>query len=688
MRHFLFAILCMGALQLPSLDAHACGGCFSPPSPQVDQTVRQDAERVLFVRDPVTKQSTVWVEVRYTGLAKDFGWVLPVPKLPKVGVGSVTVFDAFDQTMQARIAVSYGATENCRNESIGCASFDYPDYGQWGYADASAAYDATSDSDSDGGNAHVEILSSGQTGPYNYVVVKGSDATVLFKWLNDNGYAMPDKAKPILQTHVDKGDLFVAVKLQNGQGVQAIRPIALTMDDAEPCVPLRLTSIAAVDDMSVIVTVAGPGRAIVKNHLDVTVNPLRLALANSYSYGSYGVPSNYQQVVAAAIDEASGHAFVTEYAQPGASAVLQSPYQYFTWQALAEAKTLYALAQLLAQGVLPVNVEVADALEPKLQLAAQFPGVTPLQSLANLRACAQFWGGGMGGFGSCNLQNLSWTQDQLQAIAIDGVALADDVTSTLVAPIADVQKQLTASTTVTRLVMRVSPTEMDRDPVFAFNASLPNVDPQFQVTLNDVCVDGWYSGTRGERLTIASLGSWVIDPNQGVDPRFKTLPAAWKVQVLDETGGAKDIDPPQAPVVAAAILGAKPGTPSLPADLVLNAPKPWTVPASDPTVTKVGVWHKPQYCIPKAGWKDGELPGPDVEPADAGVTDSNGTIPGVDAAGGWNDAGPLQDTAGAPTDTSSTKSGCTAGHAANSAWLALAFAVGFILRRRVNPRGN
>ena len=158
--------------------------------------------------------------------------------------------------------------------------------------------------------------------------------------------------------------------------------------------------------------------------------------------------------------------------------------------------------------------------------------------------------------------------------------------------------------------------------------------------------------------------------------------------IYTNPGSALVADPPQAPVVAAAILGAKPGTPSLPADLVLNAPKPWTVPASDPTVTKVGVWHKPQYCIPKAGWKDGELPGPDVEPADAGVTDSNGTIPGVDAAGGWNDAGPLQDTAGAPTDTSSTKSGCTAGHAANSAWLALAFAVGFILRRRVNPRGN
>ena len=50
---------------------------------------------------------------------------------------------------------------------------------------------------------------------------------MLYTWLNDNGYATPAKAKPLLQSHIDKGDVFVAVKLQNGQGVQAIRPTTL-----------------------------------------------------------------------------------------------------------------------------------------------------------------------------------------------------------------------------------------------------------------------------------------------------------------------------------------------------------------------------------------------------------------------------------------------------------------------------
>ena len=62
MRHVFFRPLALALTVLatvPAVEALACGGCFSPPTPTIDQTVRQDAERVLFVRDPVTKVSTV-----------------------------------------------------------------------------------------------------------------------------------------------------------------------------------------------------------------------------------------------------------------------------------------------------------------------------------------------------------------------------------------------------------------------------------------------------------------------------------------------------------------------------------------------------------------------------------------------------------------------------------------------------
>ncbi|MBI5609890.1 MAG: DUF2330 domain-containing protein, partial [Deltaproteobacteria bacterium] len=113
-------------LALFSPDAWACGACFGPPAPPVPgdptfkPTVVQDAERVLFVRDEATKTSHVWVEVRYTGDAKDFGWVLPVPKLPKISVGTVLLFDRLDAEMHARYFLLDKGNENCSNPSIGC----------------------------------------------------------------------------------------------------------------------------------------------------------------------------------------------------------------------------------------------------------------------------------------------------------------------------------------------------------------------------------------------------------------------------------------------------------------------------------------------------------------------------------------------------------------------------------------
>ncbi|MCO4761294.1 MAG: hypothetical protein KC502_07310 [Myxococcales bacterium] len=44
------------------------------------------------------------------------------------------------------------------------------------------------------------------------------------------------------------------MKLQSGARVNQIKPIVFEMDGAEPRVPLRLISIAATDNMSVVVT--------------------------------------------------------------------------------------------------------------------------------------------------------------------------------------------------------------------------------------------------------------------------------------------------------------------------------------------------------------------------------------------------------------------------------------------------
>ena len=377
---------------LQPVPAHACGACVSavpppPPGQQNNQYVAQDAERVLFLRNETIQQTTVWVEVRYSGAASDFGWVLPLPKQPKVGVGSRLLFDRLDKATAPVFETTYAGTENCHNPQDGCVQFPRS------FADAAMSSEIQSpgpdESDAAGGatNADVTVLDAGATGPYDYVVLVATTVDPLHKWLNDHGYKTPDKAKPILQSHIAKGDVFVAIKLSNGAGIDQIRPIVLAMDNAEPCVPLRLTSIAAAEEMTVVVTVAGKGRAIPKNALHVQVNPMRL--------NWYAGASNDAQVVSAALDEAAGNGFVTEFSNPPQGIIdpLFSPNGIIDPLFLPQTQTgLGLVTTLKTLGVWAestpggAETELADDIEA-LTLFGKLHGLTAGQAFAVLAYC-------------------------------------------------------------------------------------------------------------------------------------------------------------------------------------------------------------------------------------------------------------------------------------------------------------
>ncbi len=583
-----FAALLTTALTLHPTAALACGGCFSPPGQQTTQLVLQNAERVLFHQDPKTHRTTVWVEVRFSGLAEDFGWVLPLPKKPKVSVGSSWVFDQLDQRHAPRFSTQLEANdENCRSWQQFC----FGDSAQDAAKSASgggfnAAPNAGSRADSDGASGEaVQVLEKDQAGPYDYEILASKDAKALLDWLNKNGYATPAAALPIIDSHLAKGDLFVAVKLQNNAGVNEIKPIVLEMDDSDACVPLRLTSIAATEDMSVVVTMAGQGRGVPKNHQHVEVNPLKL---NWFQGGN-----NYGQVLSAAIDEAAGRAFATEYAGPGKDTALVSEGQRMNALPISLATSAAELGAALLKSNLILNQDSVAILEKHTGLA-KLAGQEPLSYFSQLTSC---------GYANQRPGSSSWCAKQLQApstLPIDGPKLADALDKEFIAPIHAISDALITSQRVTRLVMRISPEEMDRDPIFAFNQDLPDVSNQYVAQFRRVCSTGWYPYDK-TRLSIDGIGSWVIDGtvpndfnasgeigNNAVDPRFKQAPMALRVELLDETGPATPIPSAQIELVDQAIAGATVGKPALPATLVL-APveQRWPLPANDGSVRHV-----------------------------------------------------------------------------------------------------
>ena len=678
--------LAFGSVALPFLlaagQAWACGGCFSPPSSDTKQTVVQNAERVLFLRDDKTKLATVWIEVLYAGLAQDFGWVLPLPKVPTVSTGPRAVFDALDQRLGFRVAVRQLPSENCRDPYQGCAPATAKD--------ASSAMDAST-SDVQGGAEWsdynnpkvdgVDVLAQGTTGPYEYAVIKGAEAAKLYEWLTKAGYATPEKAKPILQIHATKGDVFLAVKLQNGQGVQAIRPIVLEMTDAEPCVPLRLTAIAAQDDMTVTVNLVGSGRAVVKNYFDVVVNPLRLLLLDAKNPvpclpdatpgSACHVPSNYAQVLAAAIDEAAGHAFVTEASLLGSGLGKLSPLLDLDLTGLKSAKTLLDVANYLAVAPLPLDDDVVAAIAGPIGQTGLFMGQTAADTLGSLKACGLYWKK-PNAVDACTSGKVTLSKAQAANTTVSGDIMAASLQSGIIDPLFKVGKAIAAAARTTRLVLRISPDEMDRDPVFAFSASLPEVKPTRNVQKNTVCTQGWSNGDQRTRLSIDNLGSWLLGNTAIIDPLFGKTPAAWIVNVQDEAGEPLTVAAGDIAKVDMAIAGGLPGTPSLPKDLVLAPATVWTPPNSDAILTKVGPWIQPGNCTPKPGWANGQLP-PEGQVVNPPLSDAGSTGTVGDAVGS-----PSGEKA-APATTS-----CRAGRTSSwaSAWLMLALAAGLVARRR------
>ncbi|MCB9738948.1 MAG: DUF2330 domain-containing protein [Deltaproteobacteria bacterium] len=687
--------------------AWACGGCFSPvlppPPGQVGsgQAVLQSAERVVFMRDEASKTSRVWVEVRYTGAAQDFGWVLPLPKQPTVTVGTTVGLDMLDGATAARYLTKPMGNENCRDPSDGC-----DDDFQWGGVTDAAGGGPNSGADagsSDGGTAGgVTILDQGQAGPYDYSVIKGSDASKLQEWLDTRGYKTPTSATPIIQSHADKGDVFVAIKLQNGKGIEQIRPVVLEMHDAEPCVPLRLTSIAATDDLNVVVTLAGTGRAIPKNMMHVELNLARI----NWLSGA----NNYEQVVAAAIDEAAGRAFLTESAQKGSDAAKGLPSDALLdtkWA--AEATNAYDLAiglynadpggsktPWLHPDAAKIFVEKAGIVEPIFKTFGLKDGPA---ALAQLWACGSIWSGNTFspiGNDTCIpagesffSPSATWEAKDAKLVPADGKAFAAGLQKEIVAPLRELREQFAAAPVATRLVMKIGPTEMDRDPVFGFNAELPMVERDRTAKTWQVCDDGWLPASH-TRVEIPGVGSYLFPIGTSTsanDSRWGDSPFAQRIDVLDESGKPIPVPVAQVELVDTAIAGALPGTPSPATKLALNTPNFWKPPASDEKVTKLGVWKKPGWCDKaRAGWVDGKLPpsgGGDTDASnggdtDAGSTANDGTGTGLDGSSG-----------GGGTDTTPRKSegGCTAAPTGSSngalAWLVLLAAGLLLLRRRL-----
>jgi MYXO-CTERM domain-containing protein len=459
-------------------EAQACGGLFCDggnPMP-----VDQAGEEVIFVEDGDTRETHI--RILYQGEAENFAWVIPMTSdtTPEFSVGSDAFFTRLGLDSAPSFPVSnVGGEEQCNG---------------WGGTEG-GGYDggfAGSEGD-EGGGPNIEA--EGTVGSFEFAVLSGGTVESVVQWLDDNGYQQDPEAEPILGAYIDAGAKLAAVKLSADASADAIHPIVVRYQGPNFCVPIELTRIAAQDDMGIRLYGLDSRRLAPLNYDHVVPNYLRLDVED------YGF-NNYEELVTMAVDEAGGHAFITEYS--GSSAVVN---QWGLWESswntevFAEIEPAQVTNELQSQGffnqpmlvsIMRQYLPVPDGLEEN-----------------------DFW------------NNLDYYADQIDLDAWDGPAFAAALETLIVAPGKNAVDILQTRPLLTRMYTTISPQEMTEDPLFFFREGLDEVPMVHPFARESDC---------DERGKWTAEGHEFCETTYDDYPTIADLPWAARIERIPATG--------------------------------------------------------------------------------------------------------------------------------------------------------
>jgi len=476
-------------------EADACGGTFCDGGgPQV-MPVDQRGENILFVREGDTIEAHI--QIQYEGDAASFAWLVPMTAVPEVEVGSEPLFRAMLAATVPTFTIDQRTDGRCgpRGGSGGCVQ-----------ARADQLEGATNDDSAGGGLFEPDVVVKGTAGAFEYAVLDGGTTDGIIQWLADNGYAGDDEAAPILEEYLADDFVFVAFKLRGGAGIDEIHPVVLRYQGTEPCVPIRLTRIAATEDMGIRTFFLGEHRTVPTNYRHVLINPIQIDWT--------GLAANYEDVVTLAVDgdEASGHAFVTEYA--GDSTIVDTSAVEFgglDGSRFVDMRANDVVAELERQGLIACEIGVSCILLHPLvgSLLEQFfptpSGSSPEQWWANLGADPV-------------LDTNEWESEVFAALFEERIAAPADHAGDL----------LRARPHLTRMFTTMSPAEMTEDPMFHENRELGPVSNQFSATIVSDC--------DGPTHVELEDGRIIRYDENGRAPVFDGMPYALSVEEVPAVG--------------------------------------------------------------------------------------------------------------------------------------------------------
>ncbi len=482
--------------------ASACGGFFCSQS----QPVNQAAERIVFAQN-ANGTVTAVIQILYEGPSENFSWLLPISSVPdaegEIAVASNLAFQRLQAATNPQYILNNAVEGTCRSDEF--FSGNAP-----GSPSGAAGSGSVGFPDSDPSDNGVTVAASGVVGAFDWTALElnaslEDPAGAALEWLTDNGYDVLPQSAELIGPYLESGMYLLALRLTKGATTGSIRPIVLTYDGDLPSIPIKLTAVAANDNMGVMTWMLSDSRAVPFNYNALELNEARINWFNA--------ASNYESVVTAAANDSGGQGFVTEFAGASDSlaGVVWPPFEELDWQTV---KT----------GVYASFGEVFNATYYRY---GQFDGFwDSVQQNVTLPANV-----GFADFQSCpNCYSEQLTFSPSAYLA----AIEADV----IQPVRLVQQLIDAHPYATRLYSTLSAADMTVDPVFTYNAGLPGVDNVHTATRTIECSPDLYQFEAPWRINLPQggvirgtpdqVGSW---PTQVADQ-----PANFRVLTLSESG--------------------------------------------------------------------------------------------------------------------------------------------------------
>lgn len=482
------AVLSVAGVAMTPDVAEACGGTFCDGVIPGPMPVDQSGENVIFVIGDTESEVHIQITIDPNTNAENFGWLIPLTAVPEFSVGSQPLFDQ----IRAASVPQYDITttfENCgQNNSSGGSNVTGGDPGD------SAGGTGAGDEGASSGGGPVVLLEEA-VGAFQVAVLQDTEVAPIKKWLEDNGYLWDAKAEPILMQYLAEGNVIAALKLRRSETINDIHPITLRYPSSETCFPLRLTRIAAVEDMDIRVFVLAEHRAAPTNYKHVLVNPLKIDWLNR--------APNYKDVITQAVDAfmADGRAFVTEFA--GKSDVVNTAAIYSpSWDEneFIGLDPLQAVQTLNNQGLGACYDSFDCQWNHPLVYGLLLEFLPPPQGVEP----AEFYA------------YLSNYEADIDLVKWDmGSGFAAGLLERVITPGIHGEELIQTWPYLTRMYTTISPSEMMEDPIFHVNASLPDVEAlrtaQNYVLCNN---DSVVTLPGGDEFYIPGGGPWPEIPGE------------------------------------------------------------------------------------------------------------------------------------------------------------------------------